>query len=239
LFHGFAPFHVDNFPVLSFDQLAGQSLPGKCTSFQGGKQARLEAVETIDCSRSCWLESNASPIAHIAFYPQIIVKCIEFVQDADFEASTTKRLAGPLVTLLSLDHELQYVTLRNIILLLQVHCMFVNARGTLPATMCQRNSSLMLMLVSSPSVSLNPNMAARRVGFLLGPSALEGCRAHASRVRRVCVFLITTRVRKCFVQKYPDVMRHELKVFFVKYNDPIYVKMEKLDIMVWIMLQLL
>lgn len=27
-------------------------------------------------------------------------------------------------------------------------------------------------------------------------------------------------------------MRHELKVFFVKYNDPIYVKMEKLDIMV-------
>jgi vesicle coat complex subunit len=37
------------------------------------------------------------------------------------------------------------------------------------------------------------------------------------------------------VQKYPDVMRHELKVFFVKYNDPIYVKMEKLDIMVWTM----
>lgn len=51
---------------------------------------------------------------------QIIVKCIEYVQDQDFEATTTKRLAGPLVTLLSLDHELQYVTLRNIILLLQV-----------------------------------------------------------------------------------------------------------------------
>ena len=27
-------------------------------------------------------------------------------------------------------------------------------------------------------------------------------------------------------------MKHELKVFFVKYNDPIYVKMEKLDIMI-------
>ena len=26
--------------------------------------------------------------------------------------------------------------------------------------------------------------------------------------------------------------RHEMKVFFVKYNDPIYVKLEKLDIMI-------
>jgi hypothetical protein len=90
----------------------------------------LEAVDTVDCSRSYWFESHASPIAYIAIYPQIIVKCIEFVQDAEFEASTTKRLAGPLVTLLSLDHELQYVTLRNIILLLQVRYMLVNAHGT-------------------------------------------------------------------------------------------------------------
>ena len=30
----------------------------------------------------------------------------------------------------------------------------------------------------------------------------------------------------------PDILKHELKVFFVKYNDPIYVKMEKLDIMI-------
>lgn len=34
------------------------------------------------------------------------------------------------------------------------------------------------------------------------------------------------------VQKRPDVLKHEMKVFFVKYNDPIYVKMEKLDIMI-------
>lgn len=30
----------------------------------------------------------------------------------------------------------------------------------------------------------------------------------------------------------PDVLKQEMKVFFVKYNDPIYVKMEKLDIMI-------
>ena len=34
------------------------------------------------------------------------------------------------------------------------------------------------------------------------------------------------------VQKRSDVLKHEMKVFFVKYNDPIYVKLEKLDIMI-------
>eukprot|EP00128_Syssomonas_multiformis_P015628 Colp12_sorted_trinity150504_noHs@17709 len=34
------------------------------------------------------------------------------------------------------------------------------------------------------------------------------------------------------VQKRPDVLKHEIKQFFVKYNDPIYVKLEKLDVMI-------
>lgn len=34
------------------------------------------------------------------------------------------------------------------------------------------------------------------------------------------------------VQRYPEILKREIKVFFCKYNDPIYVKMEKLDIMV-------
>ena len=34
------------------------------------------------------------------------------------------------------------------------------------------------------------------------------------------------------IQKRPEILRHEMKVFFVKYNDPIYVKLEKLDIMI-------
>ena len=34
------------------------------------------------------------------------------------------------------------------------------------------------------------------------------------------------------LQKHPDVLRGDIKVFFVKYNDPIYVKLEKLAVMV-------
>ena len=30
----------------------------------------------------------------------------------------------------------------------------------------------------------------------------------------------------------PDILKQDMKVFFVKYNDPIYVKLEKLDIMI-------
>ncbi|VDP33403.1 unnamed protein product [Soboliphyme baturini] len=73
------------------------------------------------------------------------------VEDVDFVNMLTKKLAPPLVTLLSAEPEIQYVALRNINLI---------------------------------------------------------------------------------VQKRPDILKQEMKVFFVKYNDPIYVKMEKLDIMI-------
>jgi vesicle coat complex subunit len=34
------------------------------------------------------------------------------------------------------------------------------------------------------------------------------------------------------VQKRPEILADHIKVFFVKYNDPIYVKLEKLDVMI-------
>jgi hypothetical protein len=34
------------------------------------------------------------------------------------------------------------------------------------------------------------------------------------------------------VQKRPSLLSHEVKVFFCKYNDPLYVKMEKLEVMI-------
>jgi len=34
------------------------------------------------------------------------------------------------------------------------------------------------------------------------------------------------------VQKRPNILAHEMRVFFIKYNDPVYVKMEKLEIMI-------
>lgn len=83
---------------------------------------------------------------------KVLMKLLEMLSsDSDFCSTLTKKLAPPLVTLLSSEPEVQYVALRNINLI---------------------------------------------------------------------------------VQKRPDILKHEMKVFFVKYNDPIYVKLEKLDIMI-------
>ncbi|VVC32529.1 Armadillo-type fold,Beta-adaptin appendage, C-terminal subdomain,Clathrin/coatomer adaptor, adaptin- [Cinara cedri] len=83
---------------------------------------------------------------------KVLMKLMEMLPtDSDFVTTLTKKLAPPLVTLLSTEPEVQYVALRNINLI---------------------------------------------------------------------------------VQKRPDILKHEMKVFFVKYNDPIYVKLEKLDIMI-------
>lgn len=83
---------------------------------------------------------------------KVLMKLMELLAgDTDFCAALSRKLAPPLVTLLSAEPEVQYVALRNINLV---------------------------------------------------------------------------------VQKRPDILKHEMKVFFVKYNDPIYVKLEKLDIMI-------
>lgn len=37
---------------------------------------------------------------------------------------------------------------------------------------------------------------------------------------------------RIILEKYPDVLSRELRVFFLKYSDPLYLKLEKLDIMV-------
>ncbi|KAM9237692.1 LOW QUALITY PROTEIN: AP-2 complex subunit beta-like [Dugong dugon] len=43
---------------------------------------------------------------------------------------------------------------------------------------------------------------------------------------------VTLRNINLIVQKRPEILKQEIKVFFMKYNDPIYVKLEKLDIMI-------
>ena len=82
---------------------------------------------------------------------KVLMRFMELIPDVEFKANLLKKLAPPLVTLLSSEPEVQYVALRNINLI---------------------------------------------------------------------------------VQKKPEILKHEIKVFFVKYNDPIYVKLEKLDIMI-------
>lgn len=83
---------------------------------------------------------------------RVILRLMEmFDSSSDYYTTVMKKLAPPLVTLLSSEPEIQYVALRNISLI---------------------------------------------------------------------------------VQKRPEILKNEIKVFFVKYNDPIYVKLEKLDIMI-------
>jgi len=82
---------------------------------------------------------------------KVLMKLMDQITNTEFVQMLQKKLAPPLVTLLSAEAEIQYVALRNINLV---------------------------------------------------------------------------------VQKRPDILKHEIKAFFVKYNDPIYVKLEKLDIMI-------
>ena len=49
----------------------------------------------------------------------------------------------------------------------------------------------------------------------------------------VCSYFVTNKTNlSIFYFFRPEILKHEMKVFFVKYNDPIYVKLEKLDIMI-------
>jgi AP-1 complex subunit beta-1 len=82
---------------------------------------------------------------------KVIIKYMDLITNQDALKALYKKMAPPLVTLLSSEPEIQYVALRNINLI---------------------------------------------------------------------------------VQKRPTILSHEIKVFFCKYNDPIYVKMEKLEIMI-------
>lgn len=82
---------------------------------------------------------------------KVIIGQLDKMQNQDSVRALVKKLAPPLVTLLSAEAEIQYVALRNINLV---------------------------------------------------------------------------------IQRYPDLLQNEIKVFFCKYNDPIYVKQEKLETMV-------
>jgi len=82
---------------------------------------------------------------------KVLMKYMDLITSQDIVKALCKKMAPPLVTLLSKEPEIQYVALRNINLV---------------------------------------------------------------------------------VQKRPEILQYEMKVFFCKYNDPIYVKMEKLEIMI-------
>eukprot|EP01071_Lankesteria_metandrocarpae_P013198 Lankesteria_metandrocarpae@DN680_c0_g1_i1.p1 len=107
-----------------------------------------DAEEIIDRVAARLSHANAAVVMSTI---KVILKLLDFTNDAAFIRQVQKKLSAPLVTLLSSEPEIQYVTLRNISLI---------------------------------------------------------------------------------AQRRPGILVNEVKMFFCKYNDPIYVKLEKLDIVV-------
>ena len=64
------------------------------------------------------VRSPPSPVVHLLL--KVAMKLIEMMEpDSDFVLMQVKKLAPPLVTLLSAESEIQYVALRNINLIVQ------------------------------------------------------------------------------------------------------------------------
>uniref|UniRef100_A0A0G4IER7 AP complex subunit beta n=1 Tax=Chromera velia CCMP2878 TaxID=1169474 RepID=A0A0G4IER7_9ALVE len=107
-----------------------------------------EAVSILERITARLSHANAAVVLSAI---KVVMKLLDRVQDSEVSRSLQRKLAAPLVTLLSAEPEIQYVALRNINLI---------------------------------------------------------------------------------VQKRPNVLAQEVKMFFCKYNDPVFVKMEKIDVMV-------
>src|SRR5277367_192298 len=43
---------------------------------------------------------------------------------------------------------------------------------------------------------------------------------------------VALRIAQLILEKRPEILRNDIKVFFCKYNDPIYVKLAKLEVIV-------
>eukprot|EP00727_Mastigamoeba_balamuthi_P012717 m51a1_g8068 Adaptor protein complex 1 and 2 (AP-1/AP-2), beta subunit (926) ;mRNA; f:162890-166807 len=112
-----------------------------------------DAREAESIAERVAIRLNHSNSAVVISAVKVVLLCMEVITSQDLLRSYTRKLAPPLITLLSSgkEPEIQYVALRNI---------------------------------------------------------------------------------NIVVQRQPEVLRAEIKMFFCKYNDPIYVKMEKLELMI-------
>ena len=152
---------VSSKPVFTIDQSSLTKMLralNECTEW--GQVFILDAIAAYEAADSTEAESVVERViprlqhanaAVVLSAVKVVLKNLPLLQDTDEVALLRRKLAPPLVTLLSLEPEIQYVALR-------------------------------------------------------------------------CINLV--------VQKSPEILAHEVRVFFCKYNDPIYVKIEKLDIMV-------
>ena len=122
------------------------------------------------------------------FYPnfQMILQQMELITSTDVVRNLCKKMAPPLVTLLSAEPEIQYVALRNINLIVQ----------------------------------RRPTILAHEIKVIfIGWIDKDFC---------LCPIVIKILSNRVVLGKH----FFWSQVFFCKYNDPIYVKMEKLEIMI-------
>ncbi|EHB05111.1 AP-2 complex subunit beta [Heterocephalus glaber] len=157
---------------------------------------------------------------------KVLMKFLELLpKDSDYYNMLLKKLAPPLVTLLSGEPEVQYVALRNINLIVQKSiCERVTPRlsHANSAVVLSAVKVLMKFLELLPKDSDYYNMLLKK----LAPPLVTLLSGEPE------VQYVALRNINLIVQKRPEILKQEIKVFFVKYNDPIYVKLEKLDIMI-------
>ena len=121
----------------------------------------------------------------------MILQQMELITSTDVVRNLCKKMAPPLVTLLSAEPEIQYVALRNINLIVQ----------------------------------RRPTILAHEIKVLIWILFCE--------IFRVIIPLCISEELLYSIVEDGMLMRlFNPQVFFCKYNDPIYVKMEKLEIMI-------
>ena len=88
-------------------------------------------------------------------------------------------------------------------------------------------SAVKVILKYMDEISSNPNHdTIRALNKKLAPPLVTLLNAEPE------IQYVALRNINLIVQKRPEILSNEIKVFFCKYNDPIYVKMEKLDIII-------
>lgn len=162
------------------------------------------------------------------------MRMMDIVQNDDLVRNWCKKMAPPLVTLLGSEPEVQYVALRNINLIVQKRpAILANEVKVGAYTHLQSPSSIVSLL--QPCILALPE-CWQHLGFkpsvehtpILMWYTVDLCS------RLAAVVYISINCIKCHwpAQLTSCTAAPTPQVFFCKYNDPIYVKMEKLEIMI-------
>ena len=152
---------------------------------------------------------------------QVVLLQLPLIKDEAQVKTLVKKLGPPLVTLLSEEAEIQYVALRNINLIVQNHPEVLSYEIKVRFPLSLDTTALLLTCLTY--------MGWERFPAVDNHSTFNSWRNVAD-CRQMCPDPAARRL------SLPEVATSSknggLQVFFCKYNDPIYVKLEKLDIMI-------